>query len=159
MLLQASLRTLQDFDPDVAHTLHKVLQSEGPNLAALLQLEGLSLDTSAEKYMQAAVQRICVEEVQWQSTGFAQVRITSFLACCCLFDGRPNWDHSSMMGRREYTCWFTDQLVGLVAVLRKQFGVPARAPDTELLTLVLPSFLHNSFLFFPPSLFHYVLFI
>ena len=80
-LLQASLQTLRDFDPDAAHALHKVLQSEGPSLAALLQLEGFSLDTTAEAYVQQAVQRICVEQVHWQSTSFAQVRISSLLAC------------------------------------------------------------------------------
>lgn len=75
MLLQANLQTLQDFDPDTAHILHNVLRSEEADLAALLQLEGFSLDTTADAYVQQAVQRICVEQVHWQSTGFAQVRI------------------------------------------------------------------------------------
>ncbi len=46
----------------------------GQDLAALLQLEGLPSDTSREAYVQHAVQRVCVEDVQWQSASFAQVR-------------------------------------------------------------------------------------
>lgn len=78
VLLQATLQTLQDFDPDMGHTLMRVLQSGGADLAALLQLEGLSQDTTAEAYVLGAVQRVCVDEVKWQSTNFAQVR---FLFC------------------------------------------------------------------------------
>ena len=47
----------------------------GQDLAALLQLEGLPLDTSREAYVQHAVQRVCVEDVQWQSASFAQVKM------------------------------------------------------------------------------------
>ena len=47
----------------------------GQDLAALLQLEGLPLDTSREAYVQHAVRRVCVDDVQWQSASFAQVRI------------------------------------------------------------------------------------
>ena len=101
LLLQASLQILQDFDPDTAHTLHKVLQSKGLDLAALLQLEGFSQDTSAGAYVQQAVQHICIEEVQWQSTKFAEVRPSSFLACHCLLGSKPNLDHRSMMGRQR----------------------------------------------------------
>ena len=46
----------------------------GQDLAALLQLEGLPPDTSREAYVQHAVQRVCVEDVQWQSASFEQVR-------------------------------------------------------------------------------------
>lgn len=77
MLLQATLQTLQNFDPVMGQTLRKVLQSGAPDLAALLRLEGLSQDTSAEAYVQGAVQRVCVEEVTWQSTSFAQVRTSA----------------------------------------------------------------------------------
>ncbi|KAL3154788.1 hypothetical protein ABBQ38_011331 [Trebouxia sp. C0009 RCD-2024] len=69
---KATLQTLQDFDPVMGQTLRRVLQSGGPDLAALLQLEGLSQGTSAEAYVQAAVQQICVEDVVWQFTSFAQ---------------------------------------------------------------------------------------
>lgn len=79
LLLQATLQTLQDFDPVMGQTLRRVLQSGGPDLAALLQLEGLSQGTSAEAYVQAAVQQICVEDVVWQFTSFAQVR-----SCACM---------------------------------------------------------------------------
>ena len=80
LLLQASLQTLQDFDPEMGQTLCRVLQLGGPDLAALLQLEGLSQDTSGEAYVQGAVQRVCVEEVACHSTSFAQVQ-PSALEC------------------------------------------------------------------------------
>ena len=58
----------------MGRTLRRVLQLGGPDLAALLQLEGLSQDTTGEAYVQGAVQRVCVEEVAWHSTSFTQVQ-------------------------------------------------------------------------------------
>ena len=45
----------------------------GQDLTALLELEGLPHSTSREAYMQQAVQRMCLDEVQWQSDSFAEV--------------------------------------------------------------------------------------
>ncbi|KAA6417402.1 MAG: ubiquitin- ligase [Trebouxia sp. A1-2] len=69
---QASFENVQSFDPAAAQALQKVACMPGQDLAALLQLEDLPLDTSREAYVQHAVQRVCVEDVQWQSASFAQ---------------------------------------------------------------------------------------
>ena len=74
-LLQASLQILQDFDPKAACSLQRVLQLGGLDLAALLQLEGCPQDMTAQAYVQQAVQKVCVEDVLWQSTSFAKVTI------------------------------------------------------------------------------------
>ncbi|DBA90336.1 TPA: hypothetical protein ACH3X1_003619 [Trebouxia sp. C0004] len=69
---QASFQTFQSFDPAAAQALQKVACMPGQDLAALLQLEGLPLDMSRGAYVQHAVQRVCVEDVQWHSASFAQ---------------------------------------------------------------------------------------
>ena len=71
--LQASFQSLQSFDPEAAQALQNVTQMPGQDAAALMQLEGLPLETTTEAYLEHAVQRICVDDVQWQSTSFAQV--------------------------------------------------------------------------------------
>ncbi len=65
----------------------------GQDLAGLLQLEGLPLDTSREAYVQHAVLRVCVEDVQWQSASFAQVRIqhASSSVVSCSFKSVSFW--------------------------------------------------------------------
>ncbi|DBB05828.1 TPA: hypothetical protein ACH3X3_009841 [Trebouxia sp. C0006] len=69
---QGSFQSFQSFDPAAAQALQKVACMPGQDLAALLQLEGLPSDTSREAYVQHAVQRVCVEDVQWQSASFEQ---------------------------------------------------------------------------------------
>ena len=76
-LLQPSLHSLESSNPGAARGLRKVECMEGQQLTALLAVEGLPLGTTREAYVQLALQRMCVEEVQWQSTSFAQVRKSS----------------------------------------------------------------------------------
>jgi len=60
----------------------------GQDLTALLQLEGLPLDTRREAYVQHAVQRVCVEDVQWQSASFEQVKM-HHASSSCSFTSMP----------------------------------------------------------------------
>lgn len=92
-MLQASFQSFQSFDPAAAQALQKVACMAGQDLAGLLQLEGLPLDTSREAYVQHAVLRVCVEDVQWQSASFAQVRIqhVSSSSASCSFTSMSFW--------------------------------------------------------------------
>lgn len=74
----------------------------GQDLAALLQLEDLPLDTSREAYVQHAVQRVCVEDVQWQSASFAQVKLHHALSSSafCSFTSMSLW------GLQALFIWF-----------------------------------------------------
>ena len=79
---QASFQSLQSFDPEAAQVLQNVTQMPGQDAAALMQLDGLPLDTTMEAYLEHAVQRICVDDVQWQSASFAQVDRQHSLVLC-----------------------------------------------------------------------------
>ena len=64
---------MEAFDPEAAQALRKVYDMSGQDLSALLEVEGLPSTTTREAYVQQAVQRICVAEVEWQSASFAEV--------------------------------------------------------------------------------------
>ena len=80
VLLQASLQGLQDFDLQTAQSIQRVLRMEGPALAALMQLEGLPQNMTGKAYVEHIVQRVCVEDVKWQATSFAQVSMITVAA-------------------------------------------------------------------------------
>lgn len=85
-LLQPSLQSLESSNPGAARGLRKVECMEGQQLTVLLAVEGLPLGTTREAYVQLALQRMCVEEVQWQSTSFAQVRKPSHPTHNCFLE-------------------------------------------------------------------------
>lgn len=72
-VVQATLPLLADSDPAAAQALHKLQGCTPADLQALLSFDGLPADLTIDVYTNKAVQRILVEEVQWQSQSFAQV--------------------------------------------------------------------------------------
>ncbi|KAG2486509.1 hypothetical protein HYH03_014811 [Edaphochlamys debaryana] len=68
---QPTLETLADFDPDAAAGIRNVASLPPDQLSAMLELEGLPQDWSAERYTQHAVAEVLRDGVAWQSAAVA----------------------------------------------------------------------------------------
>jgi hypothetical protein len=71
-VLQPSLATLQQHDPEAAQGLQAVLQLPQQQYQQLLQVEGRPCSTTRQQYIDVALQQLLVEDVAWQLEALQQ---------------------------------------------------------------------------------------
>lgn len=66
-----TLAVLQEFDPEAAAGLTKVMDMSPAEIESLCELEGIEAGSTAQEYVQHSVNQILIENVEWQSEALA----------------------------------------------------------------------------------------